>query len=512
MLQALRDKAGRGAVARVIGLPFPWRGLNLRDRMEEGSVEYATIMDNIIAENGEGIVRNGSSSHMTGFTADEDVESLMVYSSGTEDKLFAACDGAIYDATTAGAVGSAVVSSLSGNRWIDTMFATTSGNYMVIANGADSVRNFDGSSWTTPSITGVTSADLDYVTSHKGRLFFIEKNTLSLWYLATNAIAGAATEFPVGALCQRGGRLVAVSSWSVDAGDGQDDLLVMITSNGEVLVYSGTDPGNNYALVGIFRTDRPLGNRCMVKYGGDLIILTRSGPVSCSELMNAPDVTENRFSELVRPAFIENGISYGSNFGWQSLHYTSRGWLVFNIPSASVNSANIQYVFNDGAWFRFTGMDAACWAEMGGNLYFGTTAAVHRADNSSASGDNSTAVLSTVQWAWSRFKTAQVKRFTMARPHIIAGVTPSPYIEMKTDYDTSGLTNQPTVTAAEGATWDVSAWDETAWSGSEFTFAQWIGLANIGTVGALRVAFSNTAPVEIRLQSCEIVFETGGIL
>ena len=248
MLQALRNKGGRGAVASVRGITAPWRGLNTRDRLEEQSTEFATVLDNFIAENGEVTLRNGFSEHATGMPAD--IETLMAYSAAGTQKLFAAAGSGIYDVTSSGAVGAAAVSGLANARFSHVMYGTTSGSYLVACNGADGVREYNGSAWSTATITGVAAADLNFVTEHKGQLWFIEKDSLSLWYLATNAIAGAATEFPVGTLCKDGGTLVAASSWSLDAGDGQDDLFVLVTSEGEVLIYGGTNPASDYAPIG----------------------------------------------------------------------------------------------------------------------------------------------------------------------------------------------------------------------------------------------------------------------
>jgi hypothetical protein len=184
-------------------------------------------------------------------------------------KLFGATSSAIYDATTAGAVGAAAVSSLTSGQWSHTMFATAGGNFLVACNGADDVRNYDGSSWTTPSITGVTSANLIQVAVHMSRLWFVEKNTLKVWYLSTNAISGSATSIDFGSLSRLGGHLVGMTSWSRDGGAGIDDIAVFVTSRGEVHVYEGADPSSTttWSRVGTFKIAEPIGRRCFIKAG-----------------------------------------------------------------------------------------------------------------------------------------------------------------------------------------------------------------------------------------------------
>lgn len=178
--------------------------------------------------------------------------------------------------------GTQVLSGLSSSRFIWTNFATSGGNFLVICNGADAVRNYDGTSWSEPAITGVSSSTLSYVFPFKSRLFFIERNTTDAWYLPVDSIAGAANTLTVGAELRLGGTLVAGATLTHDGGSGPDDYCVFVSSEGEVVIYSGTDPDNalTWGLAGVFRIGRPIGDRCLVKTGGDLAVLTQDGIVS----------------------------------------------------------------------------------------------------------------------------------------------------------------------------------------------------------------------------------------
>ena len=492
---------------------FTHSSLNTRDRLEEQSTEFATILDNLIAENGEVTLRAGFSSHATGLG--NSVETLMPYTTAGTKKLFAAAGTSIFEATSSGAVGSADIGSLTNARWSHVMYSTTSGSYLVVANGADSVRNYNGSTWSTPSITGVTSSNLNFVTEHKGRLWFIEKDTLSLWYLAANAIAGAATEFPLGTQCKDGGHLVAAASWTLDAGDGLDDLFVICTSEGEVLIYAGTDPASDYQKIGAYKTARPLGDeRCLENYGGELVIQTRSGPVACSELMRAVAIEDQKFAELVRSDFVSTAISLGSSFGWQSHLYKSRGWLMFNVPTNYGSETYRQYVLNEGAWFRFREMPAVCWGELDGALYFGAAdGTVYHADDDTADGDNGNEIIGRILWAWSRFGSAGSKKFNMARPHMNADAQPTLYMQMMTDYQIEAPSNQPTITdASSGEEWDEAEWDISLWACAVTNFSQWIGISGVGHVGALYGQIETKSLDTFTINAVEISFENGGVL
>ena len=57
---------------------------------------------------------------------------------------------------------------------------------------------YDGTNWEEIdgtsvmfAITGVTTSDLWNVFVHKARLYYIEKNAMSLWYPAIGALGGA---------------------------------------------------------------------------------------------------------------------------------------------------------------------------------------------------------------------------------------------------------------------------------------------------------------------------------
>lgn len=512
MREALRSNPSRSRRANVVGLPAPYRGLNSRDRLEEAEPGYASIMENFIPGNGEATLRRGYDEWATGLPAA--VETLMEYAAGSTRELFAASGTAIYDVTAQGAVGAAEVSSLTNARWSHTMFATTGGQYLVACNGADGVRTYNGT-WATSSITGATAANLIHVTAHKARLWFVEKDSLSAWYLATLAIAGAATELDLGALCKNGGILMACEGWSVDAGDGADDYFVFVTSEGECLVYQGTDPasGTTWALVGIYKTDRPIGRRCLRKFGADLFILTESGVVSVAALLGVSSRWA-QISELVRPDFERQARSYRASAGWEMFHYKRTGWLIVNAPgSTGVYNQfgyNSQMKAPDG-WFTFTGMNARCWGELDGDLFFGGATSTFKADYGTS--DDGSEITGDLQWAWSRMGTASKKRFTLARPHMRCDITPQPLMDMRIDYDGNAPTSAPTITVSDtGAEWDVATWDVDAWAGSEATYSQWIGVTGLGHVAALRLTFSSATSELFSVIGIEVAFETGGII
>src|SRR5690606_22536744 len=125
--------------------------------------------------------------------------------------------------------------------------------------------------WAAPSLslTTYTDADISYVAVFKERLFVIFKNTLTFGYFSVQSIAGTMSNFPLGAVFNAGGRLVAIGAIGRDSGAGMSNYCLFLTSEGELAVYTGTNPGDSAAwtLVGVYSVGEPVGDRPFVDLG-----------------------------------------------------------------------------------------------------------------------------------------------------------------------------------------------------------------------------------------------------
>lgn len=493
MRQALRQNPSRVQTASTASIPAPVGGWNTEDALAKMPLTDAVILDNWIPRGGRLEMRRGFVEQVTGTLSA--VETLVVYSGGTGDQIFACAGADIYDVTSAGALASAAYASAASARWNYTNFANDAGRFVLMANGEQGPIKYDGSAFSTNTITGsaapgtLVQANLKYLMAHKSRLHWGEKENLRVWYLATNAIAGAANLLDLGPLFSWGGTLVGMATWSRDNGaGGLDDLAAYVTSEGQAAVYAGSDPSdvNNWSLVGVFEFARPVGGRPLLKDGGEICVITEEGllPLSIVVAEKRDRQKPQMMSRKIGTAFSDAALNYGSLFGWQATYYSGRGGLiVVNVPTAEGVSA-VQYVraSQNGAWARFTGIPAICWATANGMAYFGSTEGVYRWDVGAS--DNGEPIVPDVLPAFHDFgNRTRLKNFTMMRALLYAPSIVRPAMDVVVEYDKATL---PTAVATTVTPGDITP-DDTLMIRDE-----WTGAAAVGYVAAPRMRFSLT--------------------
>jgi hypothetical protein len=450
--------------------------------------ESALLLDNFFPEPQGVRVRRGYTSHATGMSGN--VESLLVYTSASASKMFAGNGTSIFNVTSSGAVGAADVTGLTNVKFQSVMMANSGTQYLYIVNGVDNPRHYNGGAWATPAITGVDESTFMNISLHKKRLWFTPVNSMSLWYLATDAIAGAASEFPVGALFKRGGYVMATGTWSVDAGDGMDDLFVIVTSEGEVALYAGTDPSSatTWELVGVYRIGEPIGRRCLLQVGADLAIMTEDGILPLSVVFRGDAdraVANNKaLTRNIREAWMEAVQRVGTTFGWEMIAYPRRNMALVNVPAGG-GELTWQFAFNTitGAWSRFKSQEANCWAVFNDDLYFGgTDGNVFQADYGSS--DNSVSITASMLPAYMHLGArGRLKHVKGCRPIYSTDVPEvSPEIYIGVDYEVPTETDDAVMAETGFFTWDSSQWDGPDVLYGYVVQRAWRGNGNIGTV------------------------------
>lgn len=506
----MSGRRSAGQTGRQIQIPPPVGGLNARDSIANMPPQDALTLDNIFPEASYGRVRYGYEVHATGLPGA--VETLMEWS-GTSRKFFAASGTAIYDVSSAGAVGAASLSGLTNAKWQFVNFTTPGGNFLVCVNGADGVRTYNGTTWASSAITGMTAANAAQVAVWGNRLWFAENNSTKAWYLPTSSIAGAAASIELGSVWRLGGTLARIVSASFDTmGQGLSDFIGFLSTNGELAVYTGNDPATvgTFALVGRFRMGAPIGTRCSYQSGGDVAIITNDGVLSMMQMLRVDRTEAPRaaITDKIARLFSSDADAYSTLSGWQIIGYPARHMVIVNVPTSSTTAQ--QYVMNaiSGAWCRYTNINAACWGLFSNNLYFGAQSGgvVYKAETGQT--DNT----ANISYAWkSAFNgcgnAAVIKRFTLMRPILTVNSTVNPTLGVDVDYGEGDLTSTSTV-AVTGPTWDGSVWDAAVWGGASLNAAPWSSVGKVGRTVAVRLA-GQVRGVEMAINAADLVFEPG---
>jgi hypothetical protein len=421
------------------------------------------------------------------------------------------------------------------------------GTGMTVANGAKTISNVntppntftlvgvDTSAATADQTSGVTADppagtmketvtgpaaqawinpnQFNIVLTHMNRLFFADSSNLAVYYLPVQSKSGEVKALPLNAVFRRGGTIRALYTWTLDGGAGMDDQLVIFSSNGEAVIYSGTDPDTNFSLVGIYRFDAPLSKHCVSQYGGELYVLVSTGLVPMSTMMKAESENLGQTDRAVISVFMSESNTYRANLGWQTFLNPSSHRMFCNIPQGLPNKyKQLVRHMPRPVWSEFADIPARCWGWIDPYVYFGDdNGNVYRMHPIYRS-DNGKPINLDVQMAWSQFKTPGVKQFKMVQAYMITDGDPRPYIDIKVNYDYQVAVNQPdTSFAQDGAEWDVAEWDVAEWVGGPRAVRLWNGVTALGRVGAPRL-MASVKDCSLAITGFDVIYETGSVL
>jgi hypothetical protein len=513
--------AVRGAVSSTVTVQAPVKGWTSDESFIEAQKGTAVILDNWVAEAEAVRLRRGYVQHATGIGGP--VKHLMVYEGASSSKMFAArSNGTIYDATSAGAASSSYSTSRTVGTYRHTMFSTSGGQFLYCVNGADAPIYYNGSAWTAPTITGVTATELTAVCPHQNRLWFLRTNSTNAYYLPTDSISGAVNVLPVGGFMSKGGYLQAIATWTLDAGTGVDDLLVLLSSEGEAIVYAGTDPAsvNTWALQGVYNIGKPIGRNCVRKVGGDVAIVSEHGVISLQSALKSDlaIMQDKALTKNIRTAYSQAVHRAATIDGWEIETYPRHQIALVNIPGSG-SDVTQQFVYNvtTGAWSRFKGYNANCWTLFDSKLYFGTEdGLVCEADSGGT--DDGRPIEATMLPAFDSLgKPGRLKHVKMIRPIVASTAPPATVVSSiacAVDYEKSGF--KPVTANITGSTakWGTAVWGSAVWGGQEEVMTKWRTGGNIGTAVSpqMDVRLSSSSEVSHRVIGFDIVYEVGGVL
>ncbi len=455
------------------------------------------------------------------------------------NKLFAASDDTIYDVTTSSA--SAEVTGLSNARFQFINFSNSAGNYLYMVNGADKPQLFDGTNWSEATITGTGIQDLIHVNAYKGALWFVIDGTTDSAFLPPDSIHGAATKFPLGAFFTNGGYLNAIATWSLDGGNGPDDYIAFISSQGQVAIFTGsdfTDP-DLYSIVGVYDMGQPIGRRCFEKVGSDIAVICLDGvvPLSKSLTFDRAAVAQIAITNRIQRVMNESARLYKDHFGWQLISYARGTRAILNVP-INENNEQQQYVMNTltGAWCQFIGMDANCWEIFEDRPFFGDNEGrVFEADKGGT--DYGTTLQADMSTAFNYFKLrGNQKQWKMCRPQLTTDSQASVGLAFNVDFQDNAPIATPTTPSQSNSVFGTAVFNTSTFAGDITTQSNWTSVTGLGYCASIRMvvnisptfdeasawgtgvwgtalwATSSGSEITLQVNSFDLLYEKGSIV
>lgn len=497
--------------ARPLQMPPPVGGWNAKDSLANMKPTEAVSMVNWFPRQSDVITRPGFSSHCDTTESGAGVRQLIPFEYSTHSKLLACVNDAIYDVTTA--TPSSLATSLAG---VDFSFDYL-GGYVLMANGADVVKSYNGTAIANPAFTGVTLSELNHVSVYGGRAYFTQANTQTMWYGGVGAVAGALLSFDFGTVAPVRGNLLFTTSLKGDGGEGgANDLFCAVFEGGDVLTYAGTNPSDaaNFNKVGHYHIGRPLGRFAYTKADDDVYVLTNRGYEKLGEISKFGDSAPEKMllSAKIQLAVSDDIASVGESADWRVMVYPKGQSLIVTVPkTGTAREYHIRNI-NTGSWCKYTDFIAYSWATLAGVCYFGGDAGVVYAFDDGSVTDAGETIRSDCQQAWSSMgASARVKKVTLIQPYLNSGTKPSTSINVGSDFDLIVLAPFDNAETSNQAVWDTSVWDTAIWTTDDQTFLKWYSRNAIGEKIGLRLAL-DTSTSRVRWNQTTMLVTTGGLI
>lgn len=445
-------------------------------------------------------------------------ESVMSFnkSDGTVELLAAGdLDISVIDLSTGLKTAKKGACTVSSNRWQHVQFYDS----LFCVNGADRCLRYTGTGdFAAAGFTmdGSPDDDLAGVHIYKERLYFIKG--ASLWYGDTRAVSGALTELDLSYQLSKGGYFQFCGSSTFDIGDDSIEALVVVSSQGEVLVFSGSDPEDTttWKLHGHFYIGRPFGNRSFFSMGDGCQIVTESGVYALADIVagkTAMDETgrKTRATEDVDKAFSRSSQFFGSLYGWEGLYYPRGNMMIVNVPLSA--TVAVQFVMNTltGAWCQFTGMNAECWCESNRFAYFGGfDGHLYRFDT--VQNDNGSPIYVHGETAFTACDDITMKKaFALIRAIVTSTADVSLTLGINTDFRRGALESPVSIEGGGTAIWDSALWDAEQWADLDDVNLDWHTVAGSGLV--MNVTFTGLLKdLDLEILGFFIQYNPGGAL
>lgn len=585
--------------AQQVTFAAPLAGL-----IEDQPVLTANTLGAVVLENflptTRGVKVRGGTKQIFDAGSDASFKSMFNFNDAGDEKLFAASDGDIFEASNSAAEDSPSASGFDGGYWSAQQLTTSGGTYLVCVNGEDLAQLYDGTdfnpltdeavneldfdgqtaafsigetltggtSGATAEILGITQSaatsgtlklgaitggpyqnnealtsaagaavangansvansitftgvdtdSLSHVWLYQNRLFFVEADSLKAWYLPSASVGGAALEVSLAGIFRRGGKLLLGGTWSLDSGDGLDDKCVFVSDQGEIAIYSGSDPSDaaTWSFEGRYDIGQPLGKLATAQIGGDFLIATDVGiiPVSAAIQRDPAQLALAAVSRNIKPTWDVEVARSGGHV--QLVRWTDGDQLLVLFPDATrIFSANLQttaWAIQSGGWY------GSCIGLYEGNPYVGrTNGLVLQVDEGGL--DNGAAFTCKLCYQFADMNAPLgYKSASMMRGSFFADDDFAIRYSVATDYQASFPTPPSAIpgTSSNGV-WDEGTWGTAVWGKSAETsntglVGTWESVFGSGSVlaPAMQITSGNTARLLVEIVRVDMIAEIGG--
>ncbi|WP_273280947.1 hypothetical protein [Pseudooceanicola atlanticus] len=273
---AYRAAAGRRGAGRELPVPLPINGLFSEAKNAEMSFQYA---GELLNWRSTGTLIETRPQYSSLESAGDIIQRVPFEFSGSSFNIN-------ITASTATAAGNSVARSFNGLASVGYI-----SNNVLLVDGLDRPLKFNGTTWEYTGFTTTTGAnqeDFDGVLIHHDRPYFWTRNgPLEFYSGDVGAVTGALDYFPLGRLGNITGSISEMLSLTVNAGHGMNDILAILTTTGQVVLYEGLDPTDpqDWRLLSKISLAPPVGPKAMAKVGSDCWMLTPSGLVSVRQVL-----------------------------------------------------------------------------------------------------------------------------------------------------------------------------------------------------------------------------------
>lgn len=476
------------------------------------------------------------------------VISAFEYVDGNQQRMFAGQATKLFDVTANTPV--LIKSGQASGNYSAAQLANMSGNYMVVVNdGGDFVlRTSNGTTFVT--LTGVPGAGggpdgvtnitydpaklpagvtqgkaLVYVWKYRNRLFFIQQSSMNAWYLPIDSVGGVLQPIPLSGAATRGGKLLWGASWSIDAGDGIDDKCVFATDLGELLIFTGSDPGNvaSWRQEGRYAISPPMGMNAHLSIGGDLMMASVDGivPISAAITKTAEQLELAALTRTIKPMWRDE-VNMKRVWSWTMEKWDEMGIILVTWPGgvpgkrycAAVNAAT-------GAWCRLPGIDATCFVRLRADCFFGNQDGIIMQMERTGY-DHMTPYVATLVGGWEMFRSGAAQTiWHQARATFTAhGNEPfEPQLDATVDYVV--VIPQPPPPGPDPGLedvwdqglWDAALWDQPSVGRPAIRNTMWVSIGKTGFSHApiLQATIAQQATPNVEVIAIDATYERAGV-